>query len=127
MQTMKNTMKNDGMSILYITVDVTFTKPLPCYGLRQRTTYFRGFLREFGVTAESVEEAKRLVEERVKADFKFPVDRIRKIKFDWIGYIPEDELETGILTDKEIVESDSFGNPREKGIWFCTGHGYYER
>ena len=59
--------------------------------------------------------------------FEFLADKIRKIDFDWIGYIPEDQLETEIFADKEIVESDSFGNPREKGIWYSTGHGYYDR
>ena len=84
-------------------------------------------MREFGVTAESEEEAKRLVEERVKADFKFPIDTIREVKFDWIGYIPDDQVDTEILADKEIVESVSFRDPLEKGIWHCTSHGYYER
>jgi len=48
-------MKNGEMSILYINVDVTFTKPLPCYEPKHRTKHLRGFLREFGVTAESEE------------------------------------------------------------------------
>ena len=118
-------MKSNGMSIFYINVDVTFTKPMPCYEAHGCTKHLRGFLREFGVTADSEEQAKKFVEERVKSDFEYPVDKIREIKFDWIGYISEDQLETEIFADKDIAESDSFGNPRKNGVWYCTGHAYY--
>ena len=119
-------MKSNDMHIYFINVDVKFTAPLPCLQSKGRTTLSRGFIREFGVTEASEEQAKRLVEERVRSDFKFSADKIREIDFDWIGHIPEDQLESVIFADKEIVESDSFGNPRERGIWYCTGHGYYE-
>ena len=118
-------MTSNGMSIFYINVDVTFTKSMPCYEAHGRTKQLRGFLREFGVTADSEEQAKRLVEARVKSDFKYPIDNIRKIDFEWIGRIPEDRLEAEIFNDKDIVESDSFGDPREEGVWYCTGHAYY--
>ena len=114
------------LNIYYMQVDVAFSKALTVSdsGRHRSNGLAKGFVQEFGYTASSVSDARVFVEQLISKEFA--LGDAATITFDWIGIIKEQELEDEVYSDSDIVNSPSFANPTQKGLWYKSGRAFYE-
>lgn len=110
--------------IFFLNIEIKFSKPMNMdneTGCSSRP--IAGCFQEFGCTARSLEEAKRLVEEIVRREFQ-PA-RLKAVVFTRCAVIASGSLSSEILSDDDIVGSPSFKDPKQRGVWYRSGHGFY--
>jgi len=118
------------MPIYWIKLDVTFEigsgPDAPdelCEGGEKRR--LDGYFQNFGCTCDTDEELIERIHTYVQKDLKDLMDPTEfSLTFEEIGIIDENELQTEIYEDVDVKDS-LIMSPKEQGIWYSSGRGYY--
>lgn len=112
-----------SLATFYVNVRVDFIRRMRRFSSLMRLARpVAGFYQEFGCTATSLEEARKIVARHINEEFP---DNNLRISFEHCGLIPQSEIEEEIYGDDEITGSSTFSDPMKEGIWYYTGHGFY--
>ena len=82
-----------------------------------------GFIKEFGITASSEEQAKIMLLDHIQSKGEIAPTEI-KIKYKHIGQISPEEMQREIFDDQDINDS-LLQSPYNEGVWYATGCGFY--
>jgi hypothetical protein len=112
--------------IFWIRVDLRLDKPLTVLDESHavHSEAALGALMEFGVTAETEERARKIVEDWFGADERFRGLTYR-LEFEYIGEIDRSELQSEVYADEDVADG-LLADPANKGLWYRTGVGWYD-
>lgn len=114
------------MAIFYVVVDVKYRRHLDLLGKRRvRKKKVKGFIQEFGVTAQDVGTAESLIREFIARADPAQSDNI-DITFDEFSTLTLAEVQRNFLEDPEMGDA-LVGHPADAGIWYRTGRAFYGR
>jgi glycosyltransferase involved in cell wall biosynthesis len=117
----KASMLKEGMEIYYVTVEVTFRKPLELLDENNKPEgSIIGFYQSMGCTAKAQAEMQAMVIEAALAEYQDNAD----VRFDYIGEIKIHELDREVYGDEDIPAALK-QDPRYEGIWYTSGRGFY--
>ena len=113
------------MPIYYVNLDVRFKRPLDLFegDGSVATKKIAGYLQGVGATFPNPATLESAIADVVFQDQDEDTSNV-EIVYDYVGIIPEEDLQSEIYDDEDIKDS-LISSPYAVGVWYKTGKGYY--